>query len=578
MPIPSLLSDWIASAPGRAMNPDGHYGLQCVDLVDQYAQDIFGVPWPQSVGGVAGAKQLLDRVPDEFWIRTDNNPNDPNLIPSKGDVVVFSGSALNQWGHTAVVESADVNGMWVVQQDGFAQPLIWADGSWYSNKPAHRIWLGYTSNGTGPLAGWLTPKTHKLVRQDIVVNPASSVILAGHQRVSAAGVNQRTEPNRSGSVVKLWGPELVFDFKGYVRGENVDGNNIWYVGAYSDTYFWSGGFKDSSTNGLADLTPAPPVAPSISPTQRKVGSAVIRYRKAPNTGAEIIEEFEPGSVLNFSHWTRGQDVNGNNVWFKGAISGGYAWSGGFEDQSTNGLTEEATTTPAPAPAPTPSPTDPGNVTPPSYTFVKDFDFVEYRPAHITNVQAAYDNPGVEVFPPRPEKNVIHQFDARAKNPSIDGVINHFATERPGSESSAHFSVSGQRIVQHVSLKDRAYHAGRVGNNYVGIETDPDQDAETIASVKKLLKAINEKYGYELGLTLHKDVPGNSTNCGVEINLDDYKTVAPAPAPVPVPVPDPEPTPEPTPDEEVPVDEDEEFKLLVEAYLDSYRQILYALKK
>lgn len=364
--------------------------------------------------------------------------------------------------------------------------------------------------------------------------------------VGASGAKERTGASTSSAEGKVYKHGDVLTFKGYVHGEHVNGTDIWFVGAFSGTFFSASAFDDGGVSGLQDLTP-PPAPVVIGASQRKVGGSVIRYRKAANTTAEIIEEFEPGSVLNFSHWTRGQDVSGNNVWYKGAISGGYAWSGGFEDQSTNGLAEEATTTPAPAPAPAPAPTVPENIPTPAYAFVKDFDFVEYRPAHATNVQAAHDNPGITVFPAKPEKTVIHQFDARAKNPSIEGVINHFATERPGSESSAHFSVSGQRIVQHVSLKDRAYHAGKVGNSYIGIETDPDQDAETIASVKKLLKALKEKYGYEFPLTLHKNVPGNSTNCGVEINLDDYKLEAPvAPVPVPEPVPTPIPVPEPVP--------------------------------
>jgi hypothetical protein len=554
------------------MNPDGHYGLQCVDLVDQYAQDIFEVPWSTCVGGVAGAKALLDRVPDEYWIRTDNNPNDPDHIPSQGDVVVFGGSAINEWGHTAVVDYADQNGMWVIQQDGFAAPLIWADGNWYSNKPAERTWLGYYSNGTGPLSGWLTPRREKLAQQDIVLQPAGDITpaVAGHQRITGAPVNQRTAASRSASIVKTFDADLILDFKGFVRGEDVDGNNVWFVGAYSDTYFWSGGFTDSSTNGLADLTPAPltPPAPTLSPYQRIVGSSVIRYRKAPNTSAEIIIEYQPGDILTFSQFTRGESVNGNNIWFKGAISGGYAWSGGFDDQTTNGLTEEVAT----APVPTPSPTSPDNIPTPAYSFVPDFDFVEYRPAHITNLQAAYDNPGVTVFPANPAKAVIHQFDAKAKHPSIDGVITFFQTERPGKETSAHFVVAGKRIVQMVSLKDRAYHAGTVGNNYIGIETDPQQDPETIASVKKLLKALKEKYGYEFPLTLHKDVPGNSTNCGVEINLGDYKLdaePAPEPTPTPVPIPTPEPQPEPT----VPAKTEEEIiddflASLKKAYFDS----------
>jgi hypothetical protein len=82
----------------------------------------------------------------------------------------------------------------------------------------------------------------------------------------------------------------------------------------------------------------------------------------------------------------------------------------------------------------------------------------------------------------------------------------------------------------VSLKDRAYHAGSVGNNFIGIETDPAQSSATIASTRKLLAALNAKYGYTLPLIRHKGVQGNSTSCGTLIDLDKYKVEAPAPVP------------------------------------------------
>lgn len=548
MSTPQIILNWIAKAPGRAMNPDGRYGYQCVDLVDQYAQDIFGVPWPQSVGGVSGAKQLLDRAPDAYWIRTDNNPNNPSLIPSKGDAVVFGGSAINEWGHTAVVDSANTKGMWVIQQDGFAAPLVWVDGSWYSSKPAHRVWLPYYGNGTGPISGWLTPKREKLIK----TIPAPS--LAKNQRVTAASVNQRTGASRSASVVKTFPADTILDFKGYVRGESVDGNNIWFVGAYSTTYFWSGGFRDKSPHDLADLTPAPkPVptpapapVPALIPTQRKAASAV-RYRKAPNTAAEVIIEYKAGDVLNFSKFTRGETVDGNNIWFKGALTAGYAWSGAFENKSTTGLTEETSVAPAPTPTPSPAPVP----APAKYTFTPDFDFVEVIPAALPNFMAGN-------FPEKPEKVVIHQFGTLGVD-TLNSTINTFTHPALDRVASAHFVVSGKRIIQMVSLKDRAYHAGAVGNNYVGIETDPAQDADTIASTKKLLIALKNKYGYELAKTLHRDVSGNSTNCGASITLSKYDldpvvVIPPTePTPVPVPVPEPIPVPVPTVDEESIID-------------------------
>jgi hypothetical protein len=388
--------------------------------------------------------------------------------------------------------------------------------------------------------------------------------VAGNQRVVGEyGAKERTGASTSAAEGKVYTHGDVLTFKGFVKGESVNGSNIWFVGAFSGTFFHSSAFDDSGTHDLQDLTPAPaptpaPVVPQGNVNTGMVGRTTgpdnVNFRKAPNTTAEKIDLLPANTYYpSFTVYAKGESIDGNDIWFKGTVRGGYAWSGAFTDTTTRNMTLEVA---GPA-APVPVPSDPVNVPTPAYAFTKDFDFVEYKPAHITNVQAAYDNPGVVVFPSKPEKTVIHQFDARAKNPSIEGVINHFATARPGEESSAHFSISGQRIIQHVSLKDRAYHAGKVGNSYIGIETDPDQDPETIASAKKLLKALKEKYGYEFPLTLHKDVPGNTTNCGIEINLSDYKLdadpVIPVPEPVPTPVPVPQPEPVPSLSEEAVID-------------------------
>lgn len=166
----ATIEEWLNSAVGVGMDPDGAYGYQCVDLVDQYGQDIFGVRWPVCVGGVGGANQLLDVVPDEYWTRIDNDLSNADQIPKRGDVVVFGGDSSNPYGHTAVVLSADQNYMHVVQQNG--------NTNWL---PAGTDDLKYSQYGTGTVTGWLRPKEDKLlppehpvpvvtVRQCIVVS------------------------------------------------------------------------------------------------------------------------------------------------------------------------------------------------------------------------------------------------------------------------------------------------------------------------------------------------------------------------------------------------------------------------
>jgi hypothetical protein len=316
----------------------------------------------------------------------------------------------------------------------------------------------------------------------------------------------------------------------------VNGSNIWFVGAFSGTFFHSSAFDDSGTHDLQDLTPAPAPAPAPAPvTGRTTGADGVNFRKAPNTSAELIDTLKPNSPYpSFTVYTKGESIEGNDIWFKGTVRGGYSWSGAFTDKSTKGLTYEA---PPAAPAPAPAPVPVAQ----TYTFTPDFDFVEYKPVALVespNEKFQFGN-----FPDKPEFAVIHQFGTLGVD-TLDSLLNTF-TNPTARQASAHFAVSGKRIIQLVSLKDRAYHAGSVGNNYVGIETDPAQDPDTIESVKKLLAALKAKYGYELKKVLHKDVPGNSTNCGASITLSKYE-LAPPVIVVPVPTPT-EPTPTDIPD-------------------------------
>jgi hypothetical protein len=257
-------------------------------------------------------------------------------------------------------------------------------------------------------------------------------------------------------------------------------------------------------------------------------------------------------------YTKGQSIDGNDIWFKGTVRNGYSWSGAFTDSSTTGMTYEAPAPTAPT-TPTTDPTTPVIVTPVKYSFTPDFDFVEYKPVVLDKFM--YGN-----FPDKPEYAVIHQFGTLGVD-TLNSLLNTF-TNPTARQASAHFAVSGKRIIQMVSLKDRAYHAGTVGNNYVGIETDPAQDDDTIASTKKLLAALKAKYGYELKTTLHKDVPGNATNCGASVTLSKYDLDPVVVTPTPVPVPTPEPTPVPPIEDEAIIDE----------FLAELRKVLLLLRK
>lgn len=183
-----IQEQWFNSILGTKLDPDGHYGLQCVDLVDHYAQYIFGVPWQQCVGGVNGARNLMAVAPEKYWIKIYNDPANLSQIPERGDVFVYDGDDLNEFGHTGAVDWADLLRIEAVQQDGFAKPWRWVDGAFYSDKPAHRYTLSYYQRGTGPLLGWLRPRPEMVIGDSI--NPAGEITTPQENELSAQEVEQ----------------------------------------------------------------------------------------------------------------------------------------------------------------------------------------------------------------------------------------------------------------------------------------------------------------------------------------------------------------------------------------------------
>ena len=112
-------------------------------------------------------------------------------------------------------------------------------------------------------AGRVNPRNYGIVPRGTNPTPAP----ASNQRTSGSQpVNRRLDPNTSRPPIDpQLAPNTVADFNGWIRGESVNGNNVWFRGAFSGNWFWSGGFTSQSTAGLTDLNPAP-VPPTPEPT------------------------------------------------------------------------------------------------------------------------------------------------------------------------------------------------------------------------------------------------------------------------------------------------------------------------
>lgn len=85
------LKQWYDTTLGRAIDVDGAYGAQCVDLANDYVRRVHG-DGRFSGNAIDAAGQ---RLRGAIWIA-----NTPNNYPSPGDVVVWS---FAPYGHIAVV-------------------------------------------------------------------------------------------------------------------------------------------------------------------------------------------------------------------------------------------------------------------------------------------------------------------------------------------------------------------------------------------------------------------------------------------------------------------------------------------
>lgn len=359
-----------------------------------------------------------------------------------------------------------------------------------------------------------------------LTDPYAAPVAPNQRQVKAdsSGVRRRTEPNTSAPYdgnQNLAASQVVTP-DGWITGELVSGSSVWF--RIGGLYSHSGSFTDGGTHNLADLNP--------KPNQRTVGPTGVNIRSIPSSSGALTGSLDRNTNVTVTQYTIGEKVTSSagvtsDIWY--LVTGGYAASIGFTTQSTEGLT--LVTPPEP-----PKPQYPDF----AYSFVADFPEItdSVKPADWSNFENEYSVPDAanrKGFPADPTGDVRHQWG----NPgdySLQSVINTFQTRhQSGDGVSAHFvvgidSTGVVRIIQMVSLKDRAYHASACGNDFVGIEIDPLMTPEVIAAVRKLERALAERAqeiaeeqgqgadvdDYRLEPHYHQDLSCASTSCGTWI--------------------------------------------------------------
>lgn len=266
----SRIDEWFKNAIGRGMNPDKAYGYQCKDVADDYCIHLFG-DWVNTIRP-ADAKNAFARANEAFFVKIPNDLNNPNLIPQRGDIIVWGASRANPYGHIAVVESADTAGANVIEQDGFKNTI-----------PAYRAKRGYIYAGM-PCIGWLRPRLEKIIGY---TTPAP--VVAGNERVLAVKAHARNEANTSAGIFQTINAGFKVAMKGYItNGQAIDGDTVWFVTARSGKYMSRQVFTDKGLHDLPDLTPKPaPVSTPPAPEPPKVEALPV---EPPGTTPEAPQE------------------------------------------------------------------------------------------------------------------------------------------------------------------------------------------------------------------------------------------------------------------------------------------------
>ncbi|MFA5172579.1 MAG: D-alanyl-D-alanine carboxypeptidase family protein [Sulfuriferula sp.] len=328
------LDAWKKSVIGKQIDFD-NASYDCVDVSKSWIMYLSDKPWQESAGW-GNAKDIYAN-----WYTTYLDKIPRGNAPKLGDILVMNGNVGGGYGHTGVIIAIDGRNVQIAQQNTFTQQAVYT--GWFD---------AYSTSVTG----FLRPK--------IAFSEGTPALQPYQRTVGADGVYYRKTATKAGEAIELFKGGDVVDFKGFVRGESVDGNNVWFVGRYTGFYSWSGGYTDSGTHDLPDLTPS--TAPIPTASQRQVGADAMNVRSTPKVdtvNGNVVKLLQPTTIIDVKGWTRGQNVDGIDKWYV-LSDGTFTWVGGYTNQDVSNL---ADLTPKPPVDPTPTDPVPTNPTYPAPT-------------------------------------------------------------------------------------------------------------------------------------------------------------------------------------------------------------------
>lgn len=280
---------------------NSHIHHNCKDYIDAYCIALFG-NWANTVRP-GNAKDVFNNANSDFFYKISSNSGS---IPQTGDIIVYNSWNTNPYGHIAVVIDANNSGAMVVEQDGFQQT------------PARKVFYSYQSL---PVIGWLRPKyaQQEPIPQDNTWREVTAVI----------GVRVRNEPTTESGIFATYRKGSTIQMKGYCKGENVNGSDIWYVSARSTKFLHISAFDE----GVKDL-------PHLAEFDRKVVENKTEKQQKPvesppeyktfDKQFDFVDEVQPAAVCNQFYGRK--NLKGSDGKYFADIPKDYASQKAFVDQ------------------------------------------------------------------------------------------------------------------------------------------------------------------------------------------------------------------------------------------------------
>lgn len=286
--------------------------------------------------------------------------------------------------------------------------------------------------------------------------------------------------------------------------------------------------KNKPKSGIVDW----PVA-ELEGHQRRVALDIPANGRLDATKASAVVNSIAGLDFgNFDGWKRGESIDGNNVWFRGAYSGNFWWSGSFTDTGTHDLADlnEATIPAGEVGVPVvelPPARDPDMVQPTAADFPSWIKFDVKRNVHdnrsAINAEArAYYSGKGQDDDYYPVKQIAHWWGSPDAGYTHDGVV---GTLTGKADYSVHFVVSGGRITEVQPLELVAYTTGSASMQSWSTENDPlltDLGYRTLGFLTYLMEKLNPRLkGQAIGR--HNEALNVSTGKTFQTSCSDIDT-------------------------------------------------------